>query len=123
MKWEPIDTAPKDGTVILVYREDAGIFTAHHVSPASIVGGCDYSESWFTTDGEDLTDDMPTHWMPLPEPPTYATYAKRYLWLRDNRWVAVAGTKYGEYTVPAGMVLCRGHDLDRYIDKHYGEDK
>lgn len=68
-EWQPIETAPADGTVILAYRRDAGVFSAHYVSPADAVGGDDDEPHWFTTDGEDLTRCMPTHWMPLPEPP------------------------------------------------------
>jgi hypothetical protein len=25
---------------------------------------------WFTTGGEDLTNDLPTHWRPKPAPPS-----------------------------------------------------
>lgn len=46
-------------TELLVWREDAGVFIAEYVD------GC-----WFVKGGaEDLTGDMFTHWMPLPEPP------------------------------------------------------
>lgn len=76
-EWQPIETAPMDGTAVLVYREDAGVFTAHYVeddahlsSPMNPPEGDCY---WFTTGGEDLTDDMPTHWMPLPDAPNGET--------------------------------------------------
>ncbi|WP_442935585.1 DUF551 domain-containing protein [Nitratireductor sp. CH_MIT9313-5] len=73
MKWQPIETAPQDGSVILVYRSDAGVFAAHYVEEDAHLstalnppeGNC----YWFSTSGEDLTGDMPTHWMPLPSPP------------------------------------------------------
>ncbi|MCH6203889.1 hypothetical protein L3V16_08535 [Brucella ciceri] len=72
--WLPIESAPKDGTVILVYREDAGVFTAHYVeedahlsSPMNPPEGDFY---WFSTSGDDLTNDMPTHWRPLPSAPS-----------------------------------------------------
>lgn len=68
-EWQPIETAPKDGTVILAYRKDAGIFEAHYVSPAEMIASDDEKLAWFTTDGEDLTNDLPTHWQPLPKPP------------------------------------------------------
>lgn len=63
-EWQPIETAPTDGRTILVYREDAGVFTALHGYGEDETEPC-----WFSTDGEDLTPDMVTHWMPLPDPP------------------------------------------------------
>ncbi len=75
MEWKPIDSAPKDGTVILL-------------GFASIRGGAEGSVDvgywmnspetnywrevgWFATDDDVLTQhpQHPTHWMPLPEPP------------------------------------------------------
>lgn len=71
--WLPIESAPKDGSVILVYREDAGVFTAHYVeedahlsSPMNPPEGDFY---WFSTAGDDLTNDMPTYWRSLPLAP------------------------------------------------------
>ncbi|WP_226623119.1 hypothetical protein [Brucella anthropi] len=72
--WQSMDTAPEDGTVILVYRDDAGVFTAHYVeedahlsSPMNPPEGDFY---WFSTGGDDLSNDMPTHWRPLPSAPS-----------------------------------------------------
>lgn len=60
-EWQPISTAPKDGTEIIVFRNDAGVFCAFFHEE---------TECWFSADGlDDITDDMPTHWMPLPPPP------------------------------------------------------
>ena len=74
MDWQPIETAPRDGTVFMAYRRDAGILNIHYVSPADLnVGSDDYECRWWTTDGQDLTSDMPTHWMPLPLPPITTT--------------------------------------------------
>jgi len=62
---KPIETAPKDGTEFIVFRDDAGVFTARYV--ASNDDGEMFLASMY---GEDLTGDMmPTHWMPLPPPP------------------------------------------------------
>lgn len=61
MQWRPIETAPRDGTEFIAYRPDAGVFTA---------GYDDEQDVWFANHGyEDITDDLPTHWMPLPPPP------------------------------------------------------
>ena len=70
-KWQPIETAPKDGTVVLGYGITDGevsgpssektIEPMHHLGPSGewgITGG-DYYIVWI----------RPTHWMPLPEPP------------------------------------------------------
>jgi hypothetical protein len=57
-EWQPIETAPKDGTLIIV------------------PGGLAYwrnDEGWHTVTGEDWPGKPirweVTHWMPLPEPP------------------------------------------------------
>lgn len=70
--WMPFDSAPVDGSEIIVYRDDAGVFTAHFTSPMEMIGSDDTDDDelrWFTIHGEDLTEDLPTHWMPLPLPP------------------------------------------------------
>lgn len=69
-KWQPIETAPKDGTAILAFfpgrrgyvaRQD--VATIHWVEWG---GGC-----WNnTSSGHSIMVDEPTHWMPLPEPPS-----------------------------------------------------
>jgi len=72
--WQDIATAPRDGTAILAYRDDAGVFTAHYVEAdahiSSMINPPEGDCYWFTTGGEDLTGDMFTHWMPLPTAPT-----------------------------------------------------
>lgn len=72
--WAPVETAPEDGTVILAYRQDAGVFTAHFVEEDAHISSAmrppEGDHFWFTTGGEDLTGDMFTHWQHLPAPPT-----------------------------------------------------
>lgn len=70
MEWQPIKTAPKDGTVFaalsFVGKEPyvtAGNFEKWESE--TLIGFHDHNASeWF----ED-PDFWPTHWMPLPEPP------------------------------------------------------
>ena len=56
MKWQKIETAPKDGTEILLGAKDGSI----------TVGRWELHN--FFTDG-DFDAFWATHWMPLPEPP------------------------------------------------------
>lgn len=56
--WRPFSEAPENGTGILVFRPDTGEFIAYFVD-----------DGWFSTNGEDLTGDLPTHFRPLPQPP------------------------------------------------------
>lgn len=74
-KWRKIETAPKDGTAVLVIDMSAD-------EPfADLVHWSDYPDEagpqWYV--GRGLADDIeqspmiwystPTHWMPIPEPP------------------------------------------------------
>ena len=63
IEWQPISTAPKDGTWVLLYHKGAKL------------------HEWYWDGGIWTDDDMrnglewsdgeygPTHWMPRPEPP------------------------------------------------------
>jgi len=65
-EWQPIETAPRDGTKLLGYEGDGRINTMWFesqyvwVSPGAWIS--DYNRS-------DTYEHQPTHWMPLPEPP------------------------------------------------------
>ncbi len=80
--WQPIETAPKDGTEILGYRADAGVMLIRWTSIGEFLTESElaeydeeatYKEDWFFADfihGDRLESDcLPTHWQPLPEPP------------------------------------------------------
>ena len=66
-QWQPIETAPKDGTWILVYKpfnlygfDDSKWFVDKY-----IVRWAD--ECWNISMEDKVI--YPTHWMPLPKPP------------------------------------------------------
>jgi hypothetical protein len=68
--WQPIETAPRDGTLILVYRP-----LAHTGGDAAITVAKTVASPRMSPHGvEHFTDRAhhPTHWQPLPEPPTCA---------------------------------------------------
>ena len=86
MTWRPIETAPKDGTEILVcggtFSDDCDWSdTAYPYSGYAIVqwDGQDNGHPWEghpCHDGDGYRNHAPTHWMPLPAPPALATASK-----------------------------------------------
>lgn len=87
MKWQLIETAPKDGTEILAYYPNGAICAGYYIyvegddrDPSQDTetyihwGECDW-ECFQLIDPEsgkpnpDIEYDAPSHWMPLPPPP------------------------------------------------------
>jgi hypothetical protein len=68
--WQPIETAPKDGTRILIYSH--GAYVAHW-EPEACFYQFEKKPGWQIFDCEDgfysCATDTATHWMPLPEKP------------------------------------------------------
>jgi len=70
--WQPIETAPKDGTKVLVV-EGEQIYIASYKYDGNY--NCQKPNiAWCISDAEDLEGfervlSFPTHWMPLPLPP------------------------------------------------------
>ncbi len=69
--WQPIETAPKDGTVVDLFR------CGHRVPNCSwrvnhnvLLDGWVYSPPNGGKYAFHKRDPNPTHWMPLPEPPS-----------------------------------------------------
>lgn len=67
VEWQPIETAPKDGTLILIYAMSRNERECRFIDTAFFTD----EKTW---DGLDMwfcgTSSHPaTHWMPLPEPP------------------------------------------------------
>lgn len=69
-EWQHIETAPKDGRIILAYFPLEGlaaswcrvmpVFYSHTMQPRPWIFAGRAASSY---------SDGPTHWMPLPEPP------------------------------------------------------
>ncbi len=72
-EWQPISTAPKDGSAILCYDptdEDNPMYVVrwdeymvHWLEDEMITG------EWLEAGGERYSTWQPTHWIPLPEKP------------------------------------------------------
>jgi hypothetical protein len=85
MKWQPIETAPKDRVDLLLFCPDRieRHWVASDMSPHICIGR--FSHGWVSTDVSVQVVDYggmtgasdeselelvhPTHWMPLPKPP------------------------------------------------------
>ncbi|MET3929522.1 hypothetical protein ABIE51_001409 [Lysobacter sp. OAE881] len=61
--WQPIETAPKDGTTIIIAYSLGG----QHVETAWWDGE-GWAYNWHEYDGTSYVKDV-THWQPLPAPP------------------------------------------------------
>lgn len=69
--WQPIETAPKDGTVIDLWDGHYGVRVTnarwdHHYWLNGVPQG---EKSWGRDDRDGPFCAKPTHWMPLPTPP------------------------------------------------------
>jgi hypothetical protein len=66
--WQPIETAPRDGTQVLVYTNLGNPATAEGVRLAEYAFTENDEEWWQMDDGRYVV--RPSHWMPLPDSPT-----------------------------------------------------
>ena len=76
MEWRPIESAPKDGTHLLLYGRIEWEDYGDEGDPPEIVVGYydvdewDFKEGWVLVNANPYTDFChPTHWMPRPAPP------------------------------------------------------
>jgi hypothetical protein len=69
-EWQPIDTAPKDGTAILIWPAQSALTGSTECMTISyVVRWHDWKEAWIEASGEEYDTFYPTHWMPLPLAP------------------------------------------------------
>ena len=81
LEWRPIEEAPRDGTEIDVWREDAGVIRARWTALSEFLTDKELEQytldeidepGWFFADfvsGGRLDDGEPTHFRPLPPAP------------------------------------------------------
>ena len=69
-EWQPIETAPKDGTSVLGF-DGIGIAIMEWWEPEPEEDGESRYPSWvsYSNTGQEFLS-APTHWMPLPAPPS-----------------------------------------------------
>lgn len=68
-EWQPIETAPRDGTAILIF-EPPRQSVQYEVHAVIQVAKWNVRGSWWVeAHGEGYETYEPTHWMPLPLPP------------------------------------------------------
>ena len=67
-QWHPIETAPRDGSYIILYRpsNDGRHKDAVREGKYHRYG---MSDTWRVRSGGVWDIDAPTHWMPMPQPP------------------------------------------------------
>jgi hypothetical protein len=84
--WLSIESAPKDGTEILIWREDCGVLMGRYCSANELSTMSDkerdeldevslFQEDWWGGDADGggyrlEGSELPTHWLPLPLPPS-----------------------------------------------------
>jgi hypothetical protein len=68
-EWQPIETAPKNGTAFLGYFPGrAGYWARQDVQPVYWLASSEDGRWMSPVSGHET--DRPIHWMPLPPPPT-----------------------------------------------------
>ena len=65
MEWQPIETAPKDGTSILTYPH----YCVTHWESEDCYPEAGWVVAWEDCMEQYITNKIATHWMPLPPPP------------------------------------------------------
>ena len=65
--WQPMATAPKDGTDVLVYSDCVTI--ANWIAKDGFWSDFTISDGYTADDQHCPCEPAPTHWMPLPPPP------------------------------------------------------
>ena len=67
--WHPIETAPKDGRRLLMFSEDEDYEDCDLTPQIGLWRDGQWLIAWDFTPMDGDVFKLPTHWMPLPEPP------------------------------------------------------
>lgn len=73
MEWQPIDTAPKDGTTIEIFGPVRFANAPGYIAIAEWRSVGWYRDKWVTSTGQsadELGEGPPTHWRPFSKPTT-----------------------------------------------------
>ena len=102
--WQPIETAPKDGSYILLGYADSHSEEGRWVGEASRNHWGEIG--WFASDADVLCDrpTRPDYWQPMPTPPALAPATKESTAgelgpriydrkLSDREWAAIPGSE------------------------------
>ena len=99
-QWQPIETAPKDGSDILLYWPLDGL---HPNFARTKIGYWHHRGEWVWQDRAFRTySEEPTHWMPLPTAP------------------ALSNTSTVRQATPATCSVCHGEGVVSYIQSAGG---
>lgn len=78
MNWQPIETAPKDGTDVLLFfphMKKCGVWIGHFVDAEDFEYGKRVSKRqyWSINTFSFNSSPVPSHWMPIPPEPERAS--------------------------------------------------
>ena len=75
-EWQPISTAPRDGTLVDISHEGVRFTDVYYLREALTIKGVTYA-AWCKENGEVTVIEGfhtgQTHWMPIPPPPSTPT--------------------------------------------------
>lgn len=69
-EWQDITTAPKDGTWFLAWNGNWRGVCQYHEPYHGEEGAAEFTDPVWVDETDDFIEPPPTHWMPLPDPPT-----------------------------------------------------
>lgn len=69
MEWKPIETAPRDGTQILIWSKVGGSYYVVIPHTEYSEPKEDFTERWRWKERAGMYNIRATHWTQLPEPP------------------------------------------------------